>query len=111
VWRGVGWSDRPTDRPTTRRPYWTSRERRVCVCGARARRVVYKRHNAYEVANVVMYARDDARRAREINRTYTPNVRTLRRRMSEHRPPPAMMRARVATRMARDRRRRRRSTT
>ena len=31
VWRGGGWSDRPTDRPTTRRPYWTSRERRVCV--------------------------------------------------------------------------------
>ena len=31
VWRGGGWSDRPTVRPTTRRPYWTSRERRVRV--------------------------------------------------------------------------------
>jgi len=58
----------------------------VCVC-ARARRVVYKRHNAYEVANVVMYARDDddERRARDINNkdvyaecpnSTPPNVRT-----------------------------------
>jgi len=50
-------------------------------------RVVYKRHNAYEVANVVMYARDDddERRARDINNkdvyaecpnSTPPNVRT-----------------------------------
>ena len=95
--KGLSHLHRPTDRPTVRptdspTDYTApvldvSRAPCACAC-ARARRVVYKRHNAYEVANVVMYARDDdddERRARDINNkdvyaecpnSTPPNVRT-----------------------------------
>jgi len=83
-----GWVVRPTDSPTDYTAPVLDVSRAPCACAcARARRVVYKRHNAYEVANVVMYARDDddERRARDINNkdvyaecpnSTPPNVRT-----------------------------------